>query len=121
MKILLLAFILWTPCTYANPIFMPGDGTDFRRYVAQARDYIRTKRVKSTDDAIQIGLAIGYIEAVAILLETEKSICPPQIALSSRNWVDIIYSYLEKTPKSDREFGAALVTGALREVFPCLK
>jgi len=121
MKILLLALIMCVPCAYANPIFMPGDGTDFRLYVARAQDYIRTKRVKSPDDAMQIGLAIGYIEATAILLEAEKSICQPQIALSSRNWVDIIYSYLEKTPKGDREFGVALVSAALREVFPCLK
>ncbi len=119
MKLLVLALLVWMPCAYGE-IFAPGDNrTDFRTYVAKASHYLRTKQVASPEDAMQIGLAMGYVEGLALMLQSDKVICPPTGSPAKR--LDVVFRYLERHPRGDQEVAAVMVMRALGEAFPCPK
>ena len=120
MRCLVICFALLAASLPAQATFIPGDGTDLREYMDKY-DAMRKPgfEFSNATDAFQVGVLVGYVEGIALALEAQKFVCPPNIGLSSANHLDIIGRYLKKTPKTEKEVGAVLIKAAFQEVFPC--
>ena len=119
MRRLVICFALLAASLPAHATFIPGDGTDLREYMDKY-DAMRKPgfEFSNATDAFQVGVLVGYVEGIALALESQKIVCP-NIGLSSANYLDIVGRYLKKTPKTEKEVGAVLIMAAFQEVFPC--
>jgi len=120
MRCLVIGCALLVASLSAQATFIPGDGTDLREYLGKY-DSMRNPGFKFSNatDAFQVGVLVGYVEGIALTLESQKVVCPPNIGLSSANYLDIVDRYLKKTPRTEKEVGAVLITATFQEVFPC--
>ena len=120
MRRLVIGCVIGVASLSAHATFIPGDGTDLRVYMNKYEAMRKPGfEFENATDAFQVGVLVGYVEGIALTLETEKVVCPPNIGLSSANYLDIVGRYLKKTPRADKEVGAVLITAAFQEVFPC--
>ena len=70
-----------------------------------------------SEDALQLGVCLGYIQGVADALQDQKAICLPRIG--ARELRLVVIKSLQEKPENLRQPAVSLVSQSLRDAYHC--
>jgi hypothetical protein len=72
-----------------------------------------------SEDALQVGVCLGYIQGVADTLEDQTTICLPRIGVRELRLV--VIKSLQEKQRDLRQPANSLVSQSLRDAYPCTR